>query len=179
VLFDLFYFISLLMKSIGIISDTHGFLDPSVFDFFKDCDEIWHAGDFGSGIMETLGDFKQLKGVFGNIDGKKIRKSFSKDLFFLCEEVKVFMTHIGGYPNYYVPEVKATLQSLKPDIFITGHSHILKIIRDPQLNNLLCINPGAAGRAGFHQVRTIVRLKISGKRIYDVEAIELGKRRSS
>ncbi|HYV93995.1 MAG TPA: metallophosphoesterase family protein [Chitinophagales bacterium] len=164
------------MKRIGIISDTHGFLDPAVFDFFKECDEVWHAGDFGSNVAESLQSFKPLKGVFGNIDSNTVRKNFPEELFFSCEEVKIVMIHIGGYPNHYQQGVKEKLQQLKPDLFITGHSHILKITRDASLNNMLHINPGAAGKAGLHQVRTIVRLKIEGKKIFDVEVIELGKR---
>jgi len=164
------------MTRIGIISDTHGYLDPAVFDFFKDCDEVWHAGDFGSNVAEALQSFKPLKGVYGNIDGDAIRKSFPEEISFRCEGVKIFMIHIGGYPNHYQPGVKEKLLQLKPDLFITGHSHILKITRDPSLNNMLHINPGAAGKAGLHQVRTIARLKIDGKKIFDVEVIELGKR---
>lgn len=164
------------MTRIGIISDTHGYLDPAVFDLFKDCDEVWHAGDFGSNVAEALKVFKPLKGVYGNIDGDAIRKSFPGELFFSCEEIKVFMIHIGGYPNRYERGIKEKLQNLKPDLFITGHSHILKVARDASLNNMLHINPGAAGKIGMHQVRTIVRLKIEGKKIFDVEVIELGKR---
>ena len=164
------------MKSIGILSDTHGYLDPAVFEYFKECDEVWHAGDFGSGVAEPLEAFKPLKGVYGNIDGEKIRSSFPEILQFKCEEVNVFIIHIGGYPNHYEAGVKQKLQLSKPDIFITGHSHILKIARDSSLNGLLHINPGAAGRVGFHIMRTMVRLKIDGKRIYDVEVIELGKK---
>ena len=164
------------MKRIGIISDTHGYLDPSVIDYFKDCNEVWHAGDFGSNVAEALQEFKPLKGVYGNIDGDAVRKNFHEELFFLCEEVRVFMIHIGGYPDRYQPGVKEKLLKLKPDLFITGHSHILKITRDKDLNNMLHINPGAAGKVGLHQMRTIVRLKIEGKKIFDVQVIELGKR---
>ena len=163
------------MKSIGIISDTHSYLDPAVFDYFRACDEIWHAGDFGVGVAEALASFKPLKGVYGNIDGETIRKGFPEQLVFSCEEVKVFMKHIGGAPPRYSPGIKPFLQTAKPELFITGHSHLLKIIRDLQ-HDLLYINPGAAGRSGFHLMRTIVRLKIDQKRIYDVEVIELGKR---
>ena len=164
------------MTRIGIISDTHGYLDDAVMDYFKDCDEVWHAGDFGNNVAEALKAFKPLKGVYGNIDGDAVRKSFPEELFFSCEEVKVFMIHIGGYPSRYAPHIKEKLQQLKPDLFITGHSHILKVTRDSSLNNMLHINPGAAGKAGMHRVRTIVRLKIDGKKIFDVEVVELGKR---
>jgi len=166
------------MKSIGILSDTHGYLDPAIFDFFSTCDEIWHAGDFGPAVAEQLIKFKPLKGVYGNIDGEEIRKNFTKNLIFQSEGIKVFITHIGGYPGRYESGIRAELQTMQPQLFVTGHSHILKILRDPALNNLLCINPGAAGRAGFHMVRTVVRLKINDNRIFDVEAIELGKRAS-
>lgn len=164
------------MKQIGIISDTHGFLDPAVFNYFNACDEVWHAGDFGKGVAEQLMEFKPLRGVYGNIDGDPVRKHFADDLLFRVEQLNVFMTHIGGYPGRYEERVKRMIQTHKPDLFIAGHSHILKIIRDPINNNLLHINPGAAGKSGMHQVRTIVRMKISGSRMYDVEVIELGKR---
>ncbi|MBA3648007.1 MAG: metallophosphoesterase family protein [Chitinophagales bacterium] len=164
------------MKCIGIISDTHGFLDSAVLENFSLCDEIWHAGDFGKGVSEALEAKKILKGVSGNIDGHDIRWKFAQSLHFFCEEVNVFITHIGGYPGRYEPKVKHQLELIRPDLFISGHSHILKIIRDPKINNLLHINPGAAGKLGFHQMRTIIRLKIDYKRIFDVEIIELGKR---
>lgn len=164
------------MKSIGILSDTHGYLDPAVFSFFKDCDEVWHAGDWGTGVAENLHSFPKLRGVYGNIDGSAIRNEFSGELFFECEGVKVLIIHIGGYPPRYEKGVREKLEKMRPDLFICGHSHILKISRDPKLNNMLCINPGAAGKSGFHQMKTIVRLKIDSNRIFDVEVIELGKR---
>jgi hypothetical protein len=164
------------LTSVGIISDTHGFLDPSVHSHFAHCDELWHAGDWGSGVAGMLHSFKKVRGVSGNIDGPSILNQFPEELFFHCEEVSVFIIHIGGYPPRYETGVRQKLERLRPDLFICGHSHILKIIRDPQLSNMLCINPGAAGKSGFHQVKTVVRLKIEGKRIFDVEVIELGKR---
>ena len=164
------------MKSIGIISDTHGYLDPTIFDYFEKCDEVWHAGDFGRGVAEALESFKPLRGVYGNIDGDPVRSTYPAEIRFTCEELEIFMIHIGGYPGHYAPGVKQQLIANPPNIFIAGHSHILKVVRDPQLNNLLHINPGAAGKAGLHQVRTIIRLKIEGQRIFDVEVIELGKR---
>ncbi|MGB3074989.1 MAG: metallophosphoesterase family protein [Chitinophagales bacterium] len=166
------------MKYIGILSDTHGILDPAVFEYFNECDEIWHAGDFGHGVAATLTAFKTLKGVYGNIDGESIRQLFPEELLFSCENIKVFITHIGGYPGHYEERALHIIKSNKPDLFITGHSHILKIVRDPKQNNLLHINPGAAGRSGFHQMRTIVRMKIDGSRMFAVEVIELGKRSS-
>lgn len=164
------------MKNIGILSDTHGYLDPLVFDFFRDCDEVWHAGDWGSNVSEQLLSFKPLKGVYGNIDGSPLRSLYPEKINFRCENIKVFIIHIGGYPGKYERRVQEKLQELQPNLFITGHSHILKITRDPKLNNMLHINPGAAGKAGTHTVRTIVRLKVDGKKIFDVEVIELGKR---
>lgn len=164
------------MKQIGILSDTHGYLDPAVFAYFENCDEIWHAGDFGTGVAEALQSFKPIRGVYGNIDGVGIRKSYPETLIFFCENIKVLMIHIGGYPGHYEATTRNILRMEQPNLCITGHSHILKIQRDPKLNNHLHINPGAAGRVGFHQMRTLVRMKIEGGRMFDVEVIELGKR---
>lgn len=163
------------MTRIGLISDTHGYLDEAVFDHFKDCDEVWHAGDWGEGIVKGFNSFKPLKGVYGNIDGQDIRSRFPEQLLFMCEEVKVMMRHIGGYPPKYNPETKKELLTHKPQLFISGHSHILKIMYDDQLQ-CLHMNPGAAGKHGWQQVRTIVRFNIDGKEIKDCEVIELGKR---
>ena len=164
------------MKFIGILSDTHGILDPSIHNFISECDEVWHAGDWGTGVFEQLESGYKLHGVSGNIDGSLIRSVFPEEIFFQCEQVKVFMIHIGGYPPRYDTGVREKLHRLQPDLFIYGHSHMLKIVRDPSLNNLVCINPGAAGYSGFHLQRTMARLKIEGKKIFDVEVIELGKR---
>ena len=164
------------MKRIAVLSDTHGYFDPSIPEFTGECDEVWHAGDWGREVAEKFQSAKKLRGVSGNIDGNTIRQVFPEELFFNCEGVKVFLIHIGGYPPRYEPGIKEKLQTLQPDILVCGHSHILKIMRDAGMNNLLCINPGAAGKVGFHQVRTMVRLKIEGTRIFDVEVIELGKR---
>lgn len=166
------------MKLIGILSDTHGFLDPAIFDQFKLCDEVWHAGDFGAGVMESLKSLKLLRGVHGNIDGQDVRTSFPEKLFFNCEGVNVFMQHIGGYPGHYSKGVKEILMQYGVNLFVSGHSHILKIMRDEKINRLLHINPGAAGKAGFHQQRTCVRLKLDAGKIFDVEVIELGPRSS-
>ena len=163
------------MKRIGLISDTHDYLDENVFKHFEDCNEIWHAGDFGSiGIANKLKSIKPLKGVYGNVDGQDIRSEFPEQLVFGCEQVKVMIRHIGGYPPKYNPETKKELLIHKPQVFIAGHSHILKIIYD---NNLQCLhmNPGAAGKQGWQKVRTIVRFTIDGKEIKDCEVIELGK----
>jgi putative phosphoesterase len=162
---------------IGLISDTHGYLDEKVFNYFKDCDEIWHAGDFGTlELSDKLAAFKPFKGVYGNIDGTEIRVVHPKVLFFDCEGKKVLMTHIGGSPGKYVPEVKLLLQKHQPDIFICGHSHILRVMSDPQYNKMLYINPGAAGVHGFHKVKTIIRFEINQGVISNMQAIELGER---
>ena len=163
------------MTRIGLVSDTHGFLDDSIFEHFKDCDEVWHIGDFGPDVAEKLRTFETLKGVYGNIDGPDIRKEFPEQLVFMCEEVKVMMRHIGGYPPKYNPETKKELLIHQPKIFISGHSHILKIMFDEKLN-CLHTNPGAAGKQGWQKVRTIIRFVIDGKEIKDCEVIELGSR---
>jgi len=163
------------MKRIGLLSDTHGFLDDAVFKYFDECDEIWHAGDFGADVAEPLAAFKPLRGVYGNIDGKEIRTNYPEHLRFNCEEVDVWMTHIGGYPNHYAPNVKKDIYTKPPQLFITGHSHILKVIFDDKIQ-CLHINPGAAGKHGWHKVRTLIRFCISDKKIHNLEAIELGIR---
>jgi uncharacterized protein len=161
------------MRRIGLISDTHGFIEPGVFTFFENCDEIWHAGDFGNiETVDRLAAFKPLKGVYGNIDGQEIRSVFKKHLKFRCEEVKVWMTHIGGYPGRYDKSVKPGIYNDPPDLFITGHSHILKVIFDKKLN-FLHINPGAAGNTGFHHVKTLLKFVIDGKNIRDLEVMEI------
>lgn len=162
---------------IGLLSDTHSYLDPKVFDHFKACDEIWHAGDIGdAAVADTLEKFKPLKAVYGNIDDKKIQSRFPEDLYWNCEELTVWMTHIGGAPPNYNPRVKKLLKANPPSIFICGHSHILRIKRDATFNNMLYINPGAAGNHGFHTMKTLVRFEIGGKEIKNMEVIELGKR---
>ena len=164
------------MIKIGLISDTHGFLDEKVFRYFDPCDEIWHAGDMGSStLMDQLEDFRPVKAVFGNIDDKALQIRYPDHLRFRCQQIRVWMTHIGGYPPRYTPTLKKQLQEDPPHLFICGHSHILRIMRDPKLNNLLYMNPGAAGRHGFHKVRTLIRFDI-GETIKNVQVIELGKR---
>lgn len=163
------------MTRIGLISDTHGFLDEAIFTYFKECDEIWHAGDFGNDVYEPLQNFKPTKGVFGNIDDQKIRSVCPEQLVFMCEEVKVMIKHIGGYPPKYNTETKKELLLQQPQIFISGHSHILRVMYDDKIN-CLYMNPGAAGKQGWHQMRTILRFVIEGKEIKDCEVIELGKR---
>ena len=169
------------MTRIGLISDTHGYLDDAVMKHFEDCDEIWHAGDFGSiSIAEKLVDGRKrppnfLKGVYGNIDGQDVRTKYPEQLVWFCEEVKVLMIHIGGYPPRYNTRVKEQLRIHQPQLFICGHSHILKVMYD---DNIQClhINPGAAGKQGWHLMRTVVRIDIDGKEMKNCRVIELGKR---
>ncbi len=166
------------MTRIGLISDTHGYLDEAVFKHFEKCDEIWHAGDFGSiDIANRLaaGTGLTVKGVYGNIDGYDVRNVYPEKLIWNCEDVTVYMKHIGGHPKHYAPGVKQDLVANNAKLFITGHSHILKVIYDEQLG-CLHINPGAAGNQGWHKIRTIVRFTIDGSVIKDCEVIELGKR---
>lgn len=164
------------MTRIGLISDTHSFLDEAVFNHFKDCDEVWHAGDFGTiELAEKIRERKPLKGVYGNIDAQNIRKDFPEQLVFMCEDVKVMMKHIGGYPPRYNPETKKEILIHKPQLFVSGHSHILKIMYDDKLN-CLHMNPGAAGKQGWHKMRTLIRFVIDGNQMKDAEVIELGKR---
>jgi len=160
------------MKKIGLLSDTHGWLNPSIYDFFKDCDETWHAGDIGSDdVAIELSAFKKLRAVYGNIDGWEIRADYPQFQIFKVEDVKVVMTHIGGYPNAYAPGIRQMLLEERPDIFISGHSHILKVMRDPKLN-LLHLNPGAAGMKGFHKKVTMLRFQIDGKEATNLEIYE-------
>jgi uncharacterized protein len=166
------------MTRIGLLSDTHHFLDEKLFMHFSGCDEIWHGGDFGTtAVSDQLKNFKPLKGVYGNIDGRDIRSEFPEKLFFQCEDVRVYMTHIGGYPGRYSPGIAKDIQENKTSIFISGHSHILKIIYDQKLQ-CLHMNPGAAGNQGWHKIRTAIRFTIDGSDIKDCEVIELGKRGS-
>jgi putative phosphoesterase len=160
---------------IGLISDTHAYLDPKVFEYFKDCDEIWHAGDFGDSVSDKLVSFKPLRGVYGNIDGQKIRSEYPEELFFEFGGLKILMIHIGGSPSYYYPQAKKSIELNRPDIFICGHSHILKVMQDKNFN-MLYMNPGAAGKQGFHKMRTMLRFKIEGSKVENLEAIELGLR---
>ena len=164
------------MTRIGLISDTHGFLDEAVFDHFNNCDEIWHGGDFGDeSVSNKLKELKPLKGVYGNIDGNDIRTVYPEQLVFYCEDVKVMIRHIGGAPPKYNPETRKELQIHQPNLFIAGHSHILKVMYDDKIS-CLHMNPGAAGKQGWHKVRTIIRFVIDGANMKDCEVIELGKR---
>ncbi len=159
------------MKRIGILSDTHGHLAPALKDFFKDCDEIWHAGDWGPEVFEQLEGFKPIRGVYGNIDGAPIRKVFPEYLYFEIEGVKVFMIHIAGYPSHYAPSFRKIIQGYQPDLLICGHSHILRVMKD-SINNWLLINPGACGNHGFQKVNTAVRLKFTDGKMTDLEVWE-------
>jgi uncharacterized protein len=164
------------MKRIGLLSDTHGYLDERILFYLSECDEIWHAGDIGN--LETarsLSKLKPLKAVYGNADGNPLRIEYPKHLRFECEKVKVWITHIGGYPKHYPSEIRNELAINPPKLFITGHSHILRVIYDDKFA-MLYINPGAAGIQGFHQVRTLVRFTVDLDKIKDLEVIELGQR---
>ena len=166
------------MTSIGLISDTHGFLDETVFDHFKNCDEIWHAGDFGNiELANRLAtqSGKTIRGVYGNIDGQDVRSAYLEQLIFYCEDVKVMMRHIGGAPPKYNPDTRKELQLHQPNLFIAGHSHILKVMYDDKIN-CLHMNPGAAGKQGWHKVRTLIRFVIDGSDMKNCEIIELGNR---
>lgn len=159
-----------------LLSDTHGYLDPGILSHIKDCDEIWHAGDIGNmAVVDTLSKFKPLRAVFGNIDDTEMQARFPEDLWFDCEGLKIWMTHIGGAPPQYNPRVKKILKERIPNVFICGHSHILKVKKDEKLN-MLYINPGAAGNQGFHHMKTILRMEVSGGKINKLEVVELGKR---
>lgn len=161
------------MKRIGLISDTHSYLHPDVKRFFKDCDEIWHAGDIGNTeVSETLKSYKTLRAVYGNIDGKELRLEFPLHQRFECEGLDVWITHIGGYPGRYHKDIRNTLESNPPGLFICGHSHILKVIYDKK-NQLLHMNPGAAGKNGFHQKKTLLRFDIAKGKVENLEIIEL------
>ncbi len=163
------------MTKIGLISDTHGFLDEKVLEHFSACDEVWHAGDFGPDVIQPLQNFKPLKGIYGNIDDAAIHKEFPEQLVFMCESVKVMMRHIGGYPPKYNPATKKEILLHCPQLFISGHSHILKVMYDEALS-CLHMNPGAAGKHGWHKVRTLIRFTIDGSDMKDCEVIELGAR---
>lgn len=164
------------MKRIGLLSDTHGDLDDKVFKYFEACDEIWHAGDIGNiAVADTLAAFKPLRAVYGNIDGHDVRIVHPKHQRFMCEETDVWITHIGGYPGRYAPDIRNEIYKKPPNLFICGHSHILKVIYDKKLN-LLHMNPGAAGNHGFHKVKTLLRFSIDKKNITDLQIIEMGPR---
>ncbi len=161
------------MKKIGLFSDTHGYIDDKLFDFFKEVDEVWHAGDIGDiSVIEKTEMLKPVRAVFGNIDGQDVRIRYPENNRFKVEDVDVWITHIGGYPGRYDKRIKSEILKETPGLFISGHSHILKVIYDDKLN-LLHINPGAYGKSGFHKVRTAVRFEIDGKNIKNLEVLEV------
>lgn len=163
------------MKKIGLLSDTHSCWDNKFKDYFLDCDEIWHAGDIGSiDVLAKLELIKPVRAVFGNIDGSDIRTICPEFQRFEIEDVDVLMTHIGGYPGKYIPKVKTILETTPPKLFICGHSHILKVVYDKRYE-CLTINPGAAGKYGFHKIRTLVRFVLDQGNIKDLEVIEILK----
>jgi putative phosphoesterase len=167
------------MLKIGVISDTHACWDDKFATYFSGCDEIWHAGDIGSEeVLNRLEMIKPVRAVHGNADNHLIRMRCPETLRFRVEETDVLLTHIGGYPGNYSPEIRPEINVFPPNLFVCGHSHILKVMFDKSLK-MLCVNPGAAGISGFHQVRTLLRFVIDGSNIKEMEAIELGDRRSS
>ncbi|CAN5580810.1 metallophosphoesterase family protein [soil metagenome] len=163
------------MTRIGLLSDTHSYLDPKIFTHFDACDELWHAGDVGDlTIVEQLQAFRPLRIVSGNIDNETSALPLNQR--FLLEGLDIWITHIGGAPPKYNPQVRPQLQVSPPDIFVCGHSHILKVKRDPTMDNLLYLNPGAAGKTGFHIMRTAIRFTLQDRQITDMQVIELGKK---
>ncbi len=164
------------MTRILLLSDTHGYLDETILKYASQADEIWHAGDIGSlEVTDQLSASKPLRAVYGNIDNHAIRKEFPEHQRFYCEGMEIWITHIGGYPGRYDRKVQEAIRNNPPNVFICGHSHILKVMHDKKLN-VLHMNPGACGKNGFHQVRTMLRFAISGEKISNLEVIELGKR---
>lgn len=164
------------MTNILLLSDTHGYMDERILDYASKADEIWHAGDIGQlKVADALQAIKPLRAVYGNIDDAQIRGEFPLNLIFEVEKVKVYMTHIGGFPGKYTARVRNILKEEKPDLYICGHSHILKVLHDKKLK-LLHMNPGAAGNIGMHYVRTMLRFQINDAKIENLEVIELGKR---
>ena len=164
------------MKKILLLSDTHGYIDTTILRYAEQADEIWHAGDIGSlRVTDSLKKLKPLRAVYGNIDDTIVQKEFPLDNRFTCEEVDVLITHIGGYPPKYTGRTKKMIQNNPPKLFICGHSHILKVMRDKEYD-VLHMNPGACGKHGLHQIRTMLRFEIDGADIKNLEVIELGKR---
>ena len=165
------------MTRIGLLSDTHGYFDERIAHHLRGCDEIWHAGDFGAAhvVDELQALAPQFRGVYGNIDGTDVRRTQPLAQDFAVEGLRVLMTHIGGYPGHYAPAARPLLLATRPGLFVTGHSHILRVMPDKQLG-LLHLNPGAAGRHGFHQMRTLLRFGIEAGKVVDLQAVELGLR---
>jgi uncharacterized protein len=170
------FIFEIIMKKILLLSDTHSHIDDVILKYVNQADEVWHAGDIGDkSVTDSLNKIKTLRAVYGNIDDANCRAEFPLHNRFLCEEVAVWITHIGGYPGKYNPAIRKELESNPPNLFICGHSHILKVQFDKK-NNFLHMNPGACGKSGFHTIRTMLRFVIDGKKINDLEVIELGKR---
>ena len=164
------------MTYIGLIADTHNFLDEQVFTYFDGCDEIWHVGDFGTlEVANRLSKIAPIIGVYGNVDGDDVRRIYPLHQRFSREGVDVWMTHIGGTPGRYALPIRKEMDTNPPDLFICGHSHILKIVRDPHNSEMIFMNPGAAGKQGFHVYRTIVRFYLDGGKIRNCEVINLSK----
>lgn len=167
-----------ILTKVLLLSDSHSYIDERILYYAQEVDEVWHAGDIGSyTVIENLQKVSHVKAVYGNIDGSEIRKECKEDLVFTCEKVKVYITHIGGYPTKYAKGIKEKLLVIKPKLFICGHSHILKIMYDKQLQ-LIHMNPGACGIYGFHKVRTMIRFVINQDKIEQVEVIELGSKKN-
>ena len=163
------------MKKILLLSDTHSYIDDAIIKYVKRADEVWHAGDIGDlNVTDTIKKLKPIRAVYGNIDNSEARAEFPEHNRFMCEDVDVWMTHIGGYPPRYNNRVREELKANPPNIFISGHSHILKVMPDKKLD-LLHINPGAIGTHGFHKARTMVRFEIEGKQIKNLEVIEFNR----
>tara|TARA_B100000941_G_C28481860_1_gene542630 strand:- start:408 stop:911 length:504 start_codon:yes stop_codon:yes gene_type:complete len=161
---------------IGLISDTHGYLDSEFFNHTKECDEIWHAGDIGNvSLLDKLENFKPLRAVFGNIDSLEVRMRTSEIAFISCGGMNILMTHIAGKPPSYTKKIRTQLLDNEPDIIVCGHSHILKVIFDKK-NKILYLNPGAAGRHGFHKLKTLLRFEIDNRKIFNIEVIKIGPR---
>ena len=165
------------MKRIGLLSDTHGYFDDRIAHHLRGCDEVWHAGDFGTAaVVGSLAALAPVfRGVYGNIDGADVRRTEPLVQDFVVEGLRVLITHIGGYPNHYAPAARPLLDAIRPGLFVTGHSHILRVLPD-KARGLLHLNPGAAGRHGFHQVRTLLRFGIEAGKVVELQAVELGKR---
>ncbi len=164
------------MKKILLLSDTHSYIDNDILKYVKQVDEVWHAGDIGDlEVTDAIKALKPLRAVYGNIDDTKIRTEFPENDRFMCEDVDVWITHIGGYPNAYNMRIREEIKQNPPRLFICGHSHILKVMPDKKLR-LLHMNPGAVGKHGFHKTRTMLRFTIDGRKIDNLEVIEFNKR---
>lgn len=165
------------MLKIGLISDTHSYLDPNVFLHFEVCDEIWHVGDIGQvEVIQKLSSFKPIRAVYGNIDAQDVRELYPENMIFELEGLKILMTHIGALPPSYNPRIRELIKKNEPNLLICGHSHILRVLKDNKKKSLLYLNPGAAGKHGFHKIRTIMRMDLEDGKIKNMEVIELGIR---